>query len=288
MKQICCFCQGDCRPTGDTCHDNKKIKVVQCRKCHLIQLEKFSHIGKNYYLSTNYLPKNWSSERVRQHPWNKKRIQRLLEWIPDLGDQTLLDFGCGTGGFLETAQTVFKKVYGFDLSRTVCRNHKKRGLSCVSSLEKIPPDKIDIVTLFHVLEHVPEPWTLLKSLSNRFKNLKNIVIEVPNTEEALLSLFQNRDYRENHHHTLHLYYFTDKTLKKIVKKAGLIVEHTTQLQKYPMGNHLEWLSNQKGEGQYLYPLFNDDLLNEHYERLMVQQGIADSLFLLARISNRCK
>lgn len=251
-------------------------------ECELIQLEDFSHIDKNYYRSKNHLPNDWFLERERQIPWNQKRMAKLKEWLPDISERIVLDFGSGTGGFLEMAQGIFKKVYGFDLGEEVCRMHCEQGWHCVSSLAEIPSETIDTLTLFHVLEHSPTPWALLEGFVHQFHNLERIVIEVPHTEEALLTLFQSDAYRKNHHHTQHLYYFTTKTLRNVVEKSGLVVETNTQLQRYSLANHLGWLANHKGGGQDLYCYFNEGSLNECYEEILIQQKKADSLFFLCK------
>jgi hypothetical protein len=56
----------------------------------------------------------------------------------------------------------------------------------------------------------------------------------------------------------------------------------TQLQRYSLANNLGWLSQGKGGGQVAWDFFNDEVLNSHYERVLVSQKLADSVFVVGR------
>ena len=76
-------------------------------------------------------------------------------------------------------------------------------------------------------------------------DVEYFAIEVPHTNEALVSLYDNKKYMNNHYCLDHLWYYTEDTLKMVLNKAGLEVIESNQIQRYPLSNHLKWLSNKK-------------------------------------------
>ena len=111
-------------------------------------------------------------------------------------------------------------------------------------------------------------------------NVETFVIKVPNDNEALNSLFGNKAYRKNQHSSEHLFYFNPQTLRNIVESSKMEIQVETQLQRYTLANHFGWLKNQKRGGQNILEMFNDRGLNDLYEKKLMDQGVADSLFFI--------
>lgn len=275
----CRLCGGKTLPTGAVCCDAPERAVVACSCCGLRQVGDIGHVRTDHYAADFYFPEDFGPNLAREETWNLKRIRMLSELLPDADRRRILDFGCGVGGFLRRAQGRFGSVVGFDLSERVCAEHRKLGFPCCNSLDDVPSG-IDTIVLFHVLEHVVRPWDLLAELADRFAAVDRIVVEVPNTDEALNALFANEAYGRNHHSADHIYYFTNHTLRLVVEKAGLEVLVDTQMQRYTLGNTLGWLARHAPGGQNRWPGFNEAALNDCYEQALVSMGAADSVFLV--------
>lgn len=288
MKSYSCqFCSAPLSLTGDTCSDRPDLPIGRCTRCDLVQVTDFSHVAEAHYEAESYFPENPQIERERQKRWTRGRVARLKNHFPDISTKRILDFGCGTGAFLEKAHEEGWDVIGYDLNPKVCELHRKEGWRCAHDLEEVPRDR-DILVLFHVLEHLAKPWEFLADLGKRFPSAAAYVIEVPNTNEALNTLFENAAYRRNHFSADHVYYFTNQTLRPVVERAGLVIEVDSQLQRYTLANQLGWLKNNKGGGQNIWGLFNADELNDSYERVLVDNGVADSVFFICRIDNQIR
>ncbi|MHC4514067.1 MAG: class I SAM-dependent methyltransferase [Planctomycetota bacterium] len=277
----CRFCANPLLPTGDVCNDREDLKIGRCQACNLVQTVDVSHVRIEYYASDSYLPEDLDQARARERAWNVKRVAYIKDLIPNHASRNVLDFACGSGGFLQQAQGVFASLTGYDLSPRLCQENQAAGWRCTSNIEEVPED-VDLIVLFHVLEHVPAPWIMLTDLQQRFPKAWDYVIEVPNTDEALNSVFQNEAYRRNHFSADHVNYFTSDTLRMVVEQAGLEVVVDTQLQRYTLANNLGWITCNEGGGQDLWPSFNDAALNEEYERVLVSQRAADSIFFVCR------
>ena len=217
--------------------------------------------------------------RKREYHWNQKRIERLVNYIPTLENKKILDFGSGHGGFLEQAQGRCKDICGYEVSRRTCVSHNQAGWRCYQFLTDVPADR-EVILLFHVLEHIPDSQQFLVQLQDNFPQAKTFVIEVPNNDEVLNSLFENKAYRKNQHSSEHLFYFNPQTLRNIVESSKMEIQVETQLQRYTLANHFGWLKNQKRGGQDIWEMFNDRGLNDLYEKKLMDQGVADSLFFI--------
>ena len=279
---LCCkFCGKKTTETGYICLDQPELKVVKCDECNLTQLSDFSHINSNYY-SSNYYLTSLALAREREKDWNQKRALIIKKYIPGLSNLNALDLGCGHGGFLKQAQGLFNTLVGFDLCPQHCEELTKEGWSCVNSLVDIPSEEINLVTMFHVLEHVKNPSDFLRDLQRKFDRTNTFVIEVPNTEETLNSLFDCQAYRANHYSSQHLYYFSYKTLQQVVEDAGLECILQTGFQRYSLANNFGWLAQGKGGGQFSFNMFNDRDLNFQYEKVLVENKMADSILFFCR------
>ena len=279
IEYKCSFCANTLSLTGDICWDKTEIKVGICKKCDLKQLLSFSHVDLDYYSADDHFPEDIAPLRNREHHWNQKRIERLVNYIPGVENKKILDFGSGHGGFLEQAQGSFRDIYGYEVSGRTCALHNQAGWRCCQFLTDVPADR-EVILLFHVLEHIPDPQQFLEQLQDNFPQAKTFVIEVPNDNEALNSLFENKAYQKNQHSSEHLYYFNSKTLRSVVESSNLEVRTETQLQRYTLANHFGWLKNQKRGGQNIWETFNERGLNDSYEKILIDQGVADSLFFI--------
>lgn len=116
---------------------------------------------------------------------SKKVIHSVQQLLPDSKPIRCLDFGSGKGQFLYQTQLAGWEALGVETARERARFAiEKYGVKVLSEIYhegQIDAGNFDVITLFHVLEHLPEPLEMLKELCD--KNLKKggiLVIEVPN------------------------------------------------------------------------------------------------------------
>lgn len=96
----------------------------------------------------------------------------------------LLDVGCGTGGWLETMRDLGWQVQGIDFDKDAVSVASQRGLTvALGSVEEqnYPNNYFDIVTLNHVIEHLPHPVRTLTECHRILKNGGRLIVYTPNT-----------------------------------------------------------------------------------------------------------
>ena len=216
---------------------NDSFNVVECCSCGF----RFTNpkpsettIGK-YYQSNDYISHtsskkglfNFVYHLIRNYQLKKK--EKLISLFNEKG-KTLLDFGSGTGEFLNYCQEKSWKVVGVEPEKKAAEFAQKNYNLCiedVSSFFSFDEEKFDVITLWHVLEHV---YDLNKYLNHFQKVLKKngiIVLGLPNCNSH-----DAKYYKENWvawDLPIHLYHFTKKDIKKLAKKHGFVLEEVFPL-----------------------------------------------------------
>jgi 2-polyprenyl-3-methyl-5-hydroxy-6-metoxy-1,4-benzoquinol methylase len=268
--------------------DNSELKIYECTSCGLVFLSSFDHIQQGFYEKSAMHDGEpldveiWLNETERD---DTRRFQYLKSLLPN---RTLLDFGCGAGGFLLKARKLCKMVAGVEPETRLGNHFQSQRLSVFSHLSKIPQRQdgqgYDIITLFHVLEHLPEPKATLIELSKILAKDGQIVIEVPNADDALLTLYNNEPFSHFTYWSCHLFLFTTKTLEMLISQIGLKVNYIRQLQRYPLSNHLYWLSKGKPGGHQHWHFLDSPEIHAAYEKHLAAIGKCDTI--IASISKQ--
>lgn len=171
-----------------------------------------------------------------------------------------------------------RKVHGIEPEKRLISHFQHTNLTVYQNLSEIPyQDKYDIITLFHVLEHLPDPKTILAELSKFLKEEGKIIIEVPNSDDALLKLYQSDAFSDFTYWSCHLFLFNTKTLEMLCSQAGFQVDYIQQVQRYPLSNHLHWLAKNKPGGHSIWSFLDSEQLNSEYANRLASLGMCDTL-----------
>ena len=135
----------------------------------------------------------------------------------------------------------------------------------------------DIITMFHVLEHIPDPKSILSQLSEMLANDGQIIVEVPNAADALLTLYNNEPFFHFTYWSCHLFLYTAKILQMLFDQMNLKVNYIKQIQRYPLSNHLHWLANGNPGGHQKWHFLNSPELYAAYEKQLAAIGKCDTI-----------
>lgn len=191
----------------------------------------------------------------------------------------IIDFGSGYGGFLMQAKPFTKNILGIELDVNVKPIYEKNDIPLVHNLD----DTFgimggDLLTAFHVVEHLSDPITTLKQLASLLKPNGKMIVEVPNADDALLTIYKNKAFSEFTYWSPHLYLYNSYTLKMLAQKAGLKVDFVKCIQRYPISNTLYWLSNNLSAGHKAWGGFLEStILQEAYESVLASIGATDTI-----------
>ncbi len=134
-----------------------------------------------------------------------------------------LDVGCGDGLLVTEARRVGLEAYGVDRPDAPLWPGCDRTWRRTGDIESLtqPPDSWDIVSLFHVLEHLRDPLRLLVAVRSWLRERGVLVIQVPNAASWQARLFRRRWYGFDV--PRHLTHWTEATLERALTHAGFTV-----------------------------------------------------------------
>ena len=205
---------------------NEKSNICRCRNCDYVfdsPRPTLAEITRYYSRIDKY--DSWlAQEKARDALW-QRRLKLVRKGTYKKGK--LLDVGTAIGQFLHFAREHFE-VYGTEVSETAIRiAREKYGLNIYrGGLEDVDFKgiKFDVITLFHVLEHVPDPSLTINKCRELLNERGFLIIAVPNDRKpANLPQISLEDSAGE----VHLSHFRDYVLKKFLEKQGFeTVENT--------------------------------------------------------------
>ncbi|PID23311.1 class I SAM-dependent methyltransferase [Sporosarcina sp. P7] len=264
----------------DKVRDSDEIKVMECSKCNLVFLSSFNHIEDGFYEESGMLYGRVNLKTYRNNSF--KDDERRADYFKEkFANKSVLDFGCGAGGFLHLIRNQTETAEGLEIDRQLNNILNEEDIRCYATVDQIK-EKYDFVSLFHVLEHMKDPIKILKDLKALLNNKGKIIIEVPNSEDALLTIYKNQAFADFTYWGCHLFLFNYSTLSEVCKRAGYEVKYVKQIQRYPLSNHLYWLAAGKPGGHKELTQLVNSKMNGEYEAQLASLGACDTL--LAEIS----
>jgi 2-polyprenyl-3-methyl-5-hydroxy-6-metoxy-1,4-benzoquinol methylase len=216
--------------TVKDCSITKEVfELITCSRCGLTITNPrptADFIGK-YYASVDYISHSGKSKTLFDKIYLTAR-NITLRWkhklITDYSAQpgNILDFGCGTGEFLNFMKKKNWRVSGIEPNETARKKANELLENRVSKdLTEINDQPIDIITLWHVLEHVHDLNNTLLKLKALLKPNGHIIIAVPNPNSH-----DSKHYENNwaaYDVPRHLWHFTRSTMTALLNKNGLKV-----------------------------------------------------------------
>ncbi|GHS96365.1 methyltransferase [Synergistales bacterium] len=260
--------------------DRKDIDVLRCDDCGLVFLsgiatdDSYTDIYTDSQMRGRIEFVKWRENTYADDYRRFKRYEKFMQ------GKSILDFGCGNGGFLEllTRQDKTRQVVGVDLDAEAVKIINSSGIECYRSISELSEVKFDIVFMFHIIEHLPKPTLILNELFEHMANDGVIVIETPNADDALLSVYKCKEFADFTYWSLHIYLYNENTLTRLIESAGCKVVSIEQEQRYPLANHLCWLScGLPGGGVQRYQELNVPELNEAYAKVLSSQKTCDTI-----------
>lgn len=256
--------------------DNESLKILECIGCGLVFLNSQSHIKDGHYENSEMFGSDKPSIEVILKQTSSDDARRFKYLSEYLKNKRILDYGCGSAGFLKLAKNLANSVEGVDLETRV-RAHWAGKLIIHEKLSDIESEKFDLITSFHVLEHLKDPRKTLVQLKKYIEKNGRIVIEVPNSNDALLTLYGCEAFQKFTYWSQHLYLFNASNLEVLARQAGLKVVAIQNIQRYPLSNHLFWLSKGRPGGHKSWNFLNSDNLTSCYENALASLGLCDTL-----------
>lgn len=259
--------------------DAEGLVPLECTECGLVALSSLCHIGEGFYEDSHMHDSVPCDPALELLQGREDSVRRFSQFKADVTRKRLLDVGCGAGGFLLEARSVAASVTGVEPELALHEHFAAKGLRCFAAVGDVPHGELfDVITMFHVLEHLHDPVSMLRDLRSRLDGpAAQLVVEVPSASDALLTLYDNDAFSRFTYWSCHLYLFTPDTLQRTAERAGLRLVRMQQFQRYPLANHLHWLAQGKPGGHYAWAHLSSPELDAAYAATLAANGLCDTI-----------
>ena len=181
----------------------------------------------SYYESEDYISHTDSKRTlfekayhlVKRNALNNK-VNLITKLIPQKG--IVLDIGSGTGDFLITAKSKGWKIVGLEPNPKAKKIAESKGVVFETSLETIPDNSMDVISMWHVLEHVPNLEAYISKLKSLLKPNGILVIAVPNYKSYDADYY--KEFWAAFDVPRHLWHFSRKSIQKLFSKHQLKID----------------------------------------------------------------
>lgn len=247
----CYLCgSADLEQVRDRLRHGIRRNVLACRSCGLVFLESVRQDLRTYYedeYRKQYSPvvgRKLSSREIFEMnlPHQQTRIDRIAHLLRP--DMRVLDVGCSAGFFLHALRPHVGACIGIEFNREdAAFVADELGIPTFTTpVEETDLDEgsFDLITAFHVVEHLDDPRAVLTTLRRYLKPGGHVVFEVPNVDDALLSVYSVEPYADFWYREPHLFNFSPRTFTDLMRQSGYTGD-TFTIQRYSLVNHLNWI-----------------------------------------------
>ena len=177
-----------------------------------------------YYESENYISHTDSKKSLFERVYQLVKRYSLNKKIKLINKEAiqkgkLLDIGAGTGDFLLVAKNNGWNVKGVEPNANAKQRAHKKGLKLSDHINDLDSEKFDVITMWHVLEHVPNLDEYIKRLYALLNNKGTLIIAVPNFKSYDAIIY--KEFWAAYDVPRHLWHFSKTSIKKLFEKEGL-------------------------------------------------------------------
>ena len=175
------------------------------------------------------------------------------------------------------------RVVGIELQDDVREALGAAGFETFATPGALPGDvRPSLVTMFHVLEHLPRPLDVLREIREVMAPGGTLIVEVPHARDALIERYKCPAFMDFTFWSEHVLLHTRASLGRMIEHAGFDVIGIRGLQRYPLANHLHWLSAGKPGGQVAWSDLTLPGLETEYADLLDRLDLSDTLWAVAQ------
>ncbi|MDP5092883.1 MAG: class I SAM-dependent methyltransferase [Polaribacter sp.] len=182
---------------------------------------------ENYYKSEKYISHTDSKKSLfdKMYQFVKNfTLQKKVDLINSFGfeNNTILDIGAGTGDFLKVCLKNNWTVFGIEPNQQAREIAKEKGIILHNDLEVYSNKKFDVITLWHVLEHVENLSEFISQLHNLLSENGKLIVAVPNYKSDDAVYY--KEFWAAFDVPRHLWHFSQQSISKIFSSENFVVE----------------------------------------------------------------
>ena len=239
MKELsnCPVCSGGDFLSLLICNDYSTTKedftIVSCNSCDFTFTNPRptdENLGK-YYLSDKYISHINTSKGLFENLYQIVRkyaiVQKLKLLVSFSESKNHLDIGCGTGEFLNACKNAGFRTKGVEpseLARKQAIKNYNLDIYENTDLSQFENSSFHTITMWHVLEHVPNLNETIENFSRILEKNGSVIIAVPNLKSWDAKYY--KEFWAAWDVPIHLWHFSKKTIEHLFKNHGFTLVKT--------------------------------------------------------------
>lgn len=271
------------RARSGSVRDANTVGVKECQECSLVIHTEPLRQLINYESGSM---RNWSNGHGDQtnKPSNDtiRRFDSIVELSKTHSISRILDIGCGEGQMVKKFAEYFlaEGVEPDEHAREICL---MSGLHVHNNLQILEDsgEFFDAISMFHVIEHIYKPFDLLRQLKRLLRPNGILLIETPNSMDALLTMYECISFQNFTYWSHHPMLYSPTALAYLVSRSGYKILENAGVQRYSIENHLYWLSKGKPGGHEIWRDMFSSEANREYAKYLIEKEVSDTLWLIA-------
>lgn len=209
----------------------EKFKLVPVAETDILRTYPVPENLSSYYQSEDYISHTDSKSGVTNKIYQlvkRYMLNQKLNWISQFKSTgKLLDVGAGTGDFLLSAKKRGWEVSGVEPTRSARELALLKNLNLHDSISKLENEQFDVISLWHVLEHIPDLENEISRLNELLKKDGILVIAVPNFKSHDAKYY--KEFWAAYDVPRHLWHFSQTGIKDLFSQFDLNLISTKAL-----------------------------------------------------------
>ncbi|KAF2339280.1 class I SAM-dependent methyltransferase [Flavobacterium tistrianum] len=180
-----------------------------------------------YYESEDYISHTDNKRSLFEKAYHfvknialKNKLNLINSQQPNKGK--LLDIGAGTGDFLLTAKNDGWETIGVEPSDRAKNIAKEKGISFVEEISALESNSLDVITMWHVLEHVPYLEHQIQELKRLLKPTGTLIVAVPNFKSFDAGHYET--FWAAYDVPIHFWHFSKKSIQLLFERVDMKLE----------------------------------------------------------------
>jgi len=263
--------------------DRNDISVMRCAKSGVIFLSRSDHIDIEHYSKQEGLQYWEADDRRSAMLSGLEDAQRRVEQFKlIIANKKWVDIGTGAGGILDLLSPISSETVAVEPQSFARKFLTEMGYNVHASINDLQENYFEVVTLFHVLEHVTSPLAFLTTIKKKMTVGAKIIIEIPHARDFLISFLNLQAFKSFTFWSEHLILHTRESITMLLEKAGFSNIIVKSFQRYPLANHLYWLKNNKPGGHIEWASLRTVKLDLEYANMLSEIDKTDTLIITAK------
>ncbi len=208
-------------PIKDQVSSKEEFKLLYSKEYDLFKTDPIPKDLDSYYPTKEYISHNdkkrdlvsYLYRFVKKHSLSRK--EKLCRKFLGIRG-SCIDFGAGNGAFVSVLLKRGWNAYGVEPSSYAREIAKGENITLASSLNELPKSKVNMITLWHVLEHIPNYTTSMESFYSKLLPGGYLILALPNFKSFDASFYKS-DWAA-FDVPRHLWHFSKYSISRIAKE----------------------------------------------------------------------